>query len=93
MNVSYEKLNRFRGSNSNRPTENLEAGDTYYNTDTCLEEIYNGTKWINPDGYSVGARRGTTYSRPVLSDTDGGYEYYDTELKKKYCGMVVNGLI
>ena len=86
--ISYEQLNQFKGTTVQRPTENLEIGDTYYNTDTLLEETYNGTKWINPDGYVVGARKGTTSTRPSLSSSDSGYEYYDTELKKK---IVWNG--
>lgn len=81
--ISYEQLNQFKGTTGQRPTENLEIGDTYYNTDTLTEEVYDGTKWINPDGYVVGARRGTTSARPSLSSSDSGYEYYDTELKKK----------
>ena len=81
--ISYEQLNQFKGTTGQRPADNLEKGDTYYNTDTLTEEVYDGTKWINPDGYVVGARRGTTSARPSLSITDSGYEYYDTELKKK----------
>lgn len=46
--------------------------------------IWNGTNWINVDGYSNDyLRKGTTINRPSLKAEDEGFEYYDTTLKKK----------
>lgn len=46
--------------------------------------MWNGTKWVNLDGYSNNyLRKGTTNSRPSLKSEDEGFEYYDTTLKKK----------
>lgn len=46
--------------------------------------MWNGTKWVNLDGYSNNyLRKGTTSNRPSLKSEDEGFEYYDTTLKKK----------
>lgn len=46
--------------------------------------IWNGTTWVNSDGYSNNyLRKGTTTNRPSLTSKDEGFEYYDTTLKKK----------
>ena len=46
--------------------------------------MWNGTNWVNLDGYSNNyLRKGTTNNRPSLKSEDEGFEYYDTTLKKK----------
>ena len=46
--------------------------------------MWNGTNWVNLDGYSNDyLRKGTTNNRPSLKSEDEGFEYYDTTLKKK----------
>lgn len=46
--------------------------------------MWNGTNWVNLDGYSNDyLRKGTTNNRPSLNSKDEGFEYYDTNLKKK----------
>ena len=39
--------------------------------------------WIDSYGYKANISNGTTLQRPALSETDEGFEYYDSTLKKK----------
>ena len=49
-----------------------------------LPTWWNGTKWVNNNGYSSEyLTKGTTAQRPTLSSADEGFEYYDSTLKKK----------
>lgn len=84
----YEK--NIKGPSSLRPRHKF---DVIYDDTTINQEIkWNGTRWIGTDGFSIAKHRGTTAERPkavnaqgggqLYRDTDIGFPYYDTDLKK-----------
>lgn len=44
---------------------------------------WNGKKWCNALGYTLAKVKGASGSRPTLTPDDVGFEFYDTNLKKK----------
>ena len=46
---------------------------------------YNGSKWIDANGYTAKSKKGTTDTRPTLTSSDSGFQYYDTTLGKYIC--------
>lgn len=43
------------------------------------------SSWIGEDGFTPAVKRGTTLERPTLTASDGGFQYYDTDLNKYIC--------
>lgn len=73
------------GTFSNKPIP-TNIGFQYFNTDTHKTITWDGTDWLNADGYkSSYKRKGLTSERPTLDSTDVGYQYYDTTLNKYIC--------
>lgn len=63
-----------------------DAGVSKYHTTQEKYILWNGTNWLNADGYkSSYKRKGLTSERPTLDSTDVGYQYYDTTLNKYIC--------
>jgi hypothetical protein len=71
------------------------VGDNVYAfvNDTFIECFWNGTKWVDTKGFSIGIHKGKSSSRPnsrikgsssqyILESNDIGYEYYDTTISK-----------
>lgn len=59
-------------------------GGYRWNKDNKKPMWWNGTKWVDNNGYSANyITKGTTSKRPTLTNADDGFEYYDTILKKK----------
>lgn len=58
---------------------NVPVGYRWPEGDYCA---YNGTKWIDQNGFTYAAKAGTSAERPVLASTDAGYPYFDTTLGK-----------
>lgn len=52
----------------------------YYDTTLKKKLLYNGSKWVDDDGFTAAKSSGAT--RPTLDSTDAGYRYYDTTLGK-----------
>lgn len=72
------------GGTSKRP--DITNADNLYYYDNVLKKLLYGSHGVwrdalgnNPDLVT----KGTTNNRPTLSNTDEGFEYYDTTLKKK----------
>lgn len=62
----------------------INKGEFVYNVNTNKAGWWNGTEWVDNNGYSVNyITKGTTSKRPILTSTSDGFEYYDTTLKKK----------
>lgn len=67
-------------------TYNKQTGIQYFNTELNKPVYWDGTNWLNADGYkSSYKRKGPTSERPTLDSTDVGYQYYDTTLNKYIC--------
>lgn len=66
-----------------RRPNNALIGTTFFNTSYGAFEIWDGEKWVNPQGLPSNIWRGSTAERPSLASDDFGYEYYDYDLKKK----------
>lgn len=63
----------------------LTSKDKGFSSFVDVPVYWNGTIWINADGYKSSYRRvGTTSQRPELQLTDVGFRYYDTTLKKPF---------
>lgn len=65
------------------PTTDVSIDNTgYCFFDTTLNKpvFWNGTKWVDAEGFNAVATRGTTADRPT--DVNIGYKYYDTGLGK-----------
>ena len=62
----------------------INKGEFVYNVNTNKAGWWNGTEWVDNNGYSVKyITKGITSERPTLTNADDGFEYYDTILKKK----------
>lgn len=62
---------------------NRNIGIPYFNTDYNRICWWNGTNWVDSDGYKIIQRLGATNERPKnLSYLHQGFQYYDTALKK-----------
>lgn len=61
-----------------------KAGDTQYFDKIKKYATFNGTKWLDKDGYTAALSRGATADRPTASlyGSDSGFMYYDEELGK-----------
>lgn len=56
--------------------------------------LYNGSKWVDEDGFTPKRKKGTTAQRPSIHPAEGAenmYEYYDETLGKKIIMDVVYG--
>lgn len=60
------------------------AGNVIFNKKTNSINIYDGEKYINPNGFDANFNnKGYTVNRPVIEKgTNLGFQYYDTNLKK-----------
>lgn len=68
------------GDSANRPTGCL-IGTNYFDTSIKKTIWWNGTGWVNSEGYDVDITySGTTENRPL--GVDSGFQYFDTTLKK-----------
>lgn len=64
-------------------TDKFLAGHSYYLTGkTKRPTWYDGTKWLDANGYSPVANKGATSARPTLTSDDAGFTYWDTTLGK-----------
>lgn len=62
----------------------INKGEFVYNVNTNKAGWWNGSEWVDNNGYSVKyITKGITSKRPALTNADEGFEYYDTTLKKK----------
>ena len=62
---------------------NRSIGIPYFNTDYNRTCWWNGTNWVDSDGYKIIQRLGGTGERPEnLNYSHQGFQYYDTTLKK-----------
>lgn len=62
----------------------INKGEFVYNVKTNKAGWWNGTEWVDNNGYSVKyITKGVTSERPTLTNADDGFEYYDSILKKK----------
>ena len=72
-----------QGTTAQRPTD-IQIGFQYYDTTLKKYIVWNGTEWVDNNGYSANyITKGITSERPTLTNADDGFEYYDTILKKK----------
>lgn len=56
--------------------------------------MFNGSKWVDEDGFTPKRKKGTTAQRPSIHVVDGAedmYEYYDETVRKKIIMSVLYG--
>lgn len=71
------------GTTEQRP-KGVNIGFTYKDSTINKLIVWDGSEWVDNDGYSVKyITKGTASERPTLTNADDGFEYYDTTLKKK----------
>lgn len=71
-------------SNVDAKDSAINKGEFVYNVNTNKAGWWNGSEWVDNNGYSVKyITKGTTTERPTLTNADEGFEYYDNVLKKK----------
>ena len=58
------------------------VGESIFYTKIEKPIWWTGSKWVNSDGNTAYANKGTTQERPILIYDDAGFQYYDTTLKK-----------
>ena len=69
------------GTSTNRPTVSpAMIGTTYFDTTLGKPIYWNGSVWVDKDGYTAASNHGTTANHPTLASTDTGFEYFDTTL-------------
>lgn len=60
--------------------QNVPVGYRWPEGDYCS---YDGTKWIDQNGFTYAAKAGTSAERPTLAATDAGYPYFDTTIGRQ----------
>lgn len=68
-----------------RPSVKLVKGQQFFDTSIGRLICFNGTGWVDSEGYPAENRKGSTDSRPTLLSEDAGFQYYDTDLGKYIC--------
>lgn len=66
-----------------------QVGRSFFETQTRKPNYWDGSKWVESDGFTAGTRRnGTTAQRPANANVSVGFTYFDTDLGKM---IVFNG--
>ena len=62
---------------------NTNPGLYAFNSSLDKPSWWDGSNWINAEGFKINKNRGTTSERPTLTREEEGFGYYDSTLKKK----------
>lgn len=69
---------------SNRPSSLLkqDRGYRFFDTTNNKSIVWEGTKWVDCDGFDAVKTAGLVSQRPILESTNLGFCYYDTTFQK-----------
>ena len=71
------------GTTAERPSSGVPIYKKYYDTTLKVSIVWNGTAWVDNQGFTPAIKSGTTSNRPTLnSTTDKGFTYFDTSINK-----------
>lgn len=81
-NIGTNKVLNDVGNTLKSLYNNTNPGLYAFNSSLDKPSWWNGSTWINAEGFKINKNRGTTSERPSLTQEDEGFQYYDTTLKK-----------
>ena len=81
MKGMYKDKAIFESSKRPKFIEGTHIGESHYDLDLKMPIFFNGSIWVNAEGFSAKYNRERTSVRPAkLTSNDKGFRYYDTEL-------------
>lgn len=81
MKGIYKDKAIFESSKRPKFIEGTHIGESHYDLDLKMPIFFNGSTWVNAEGFSAKYNRERTSVRPAkLTSNDKGFRYYDTDL-------------
>ena len=81
MKGMYKDKAIFESSKRPKFIEGTHIGESHYDLDLKMPIFFNGSIWVNAEGFSAKYNRERTSVRPAkLTSNDKGFRYYDTDL-------------
>ena len=76
------------GETADAPTPSTTMyGHKYFDTTINKVIFWDGTKWIDGDGFMPALRRGTSIQRPSMAVGNVGFNYFDTTINKNLVAL------
>lgn len=75
-------INTLLPSNKLSALNEVQKGFIAYDHNNSRISVWDGSRWDDVDGFTIALKKGSTEERPILTDGDIGYQYFDTTLGK-----------
>ena len=82
-NIGTSSALNYIGNTLKLLPNNTNPGLYAFNSSLDKPSWWDGSNWINAEGFKINKNRGTTSERPTLTREEEGFGYYDSTLKKK----------